>query len=89
MSVGEIERNDRQTRRWRNAAPSTAPSNRPERAELVERLMGLRGTLTVYGHELAGIRHKAAALRLKNRALQERVRELQTRPPSRTKPTQR
>lgn len=91
MSVGVIERNDRQTGQRLKAAPSTAPTllNNPERAELFERLMGPQGILTVYGQELARIRHEAGALRRKNRSLLDQVRELQPRPTSRTKGTQR
>jgi len=91
VSVGAIERNDRQTGQRLEAAPSTAPTllNNPERAELLERLTGSQGILTLYDQELARIRHEAAALRRKNRSLFDQVRELQTRPTSRTKATQR
>jgi hypothetical protein len=80
--MSAIERNDRQTGQRREAAPSTALTlaNHPRRAELLERLLGPEGALTVYGRELASIRQQAAALRLENRALLERVRELQTHP---------
>jgi hypothetical protein len=89
--VGDIERNDRQTGQRLKAAPSTAPTlpNYPSRAELLERLTGPQGILTVYGQELADIRHRAAALQLKNRTLLKQVRALQTRPTSPTKATQR
>lgn len=87
MSV--IERHDRQTGQRRNAAPSTAHSNQPKRAELLERLVGPEGALTNHGHELTNITHKADALRLKHHALLKRVQELQARKPSRTKAPQR
>lgn len=89
VSVGDIERNDRQTGQRLEAAHSTAPTltNNPERAELFERLMGPQGILTAYGQELARIRNAAGALRCKNRSLLDQVRELQTRPTSRTKAT--
>lgn len=91
MSVSAIERNDRQTGQRLKAASSTALtlSNNPRRAELLERLLGPEGALTIYGRELASIREQAAALRLENRALLEQVRKPRAHLASRRKVTQR
>lgn len=91
VSVSAVERNDRQTGQRLKAASSTAltlPNHRGP-AQILDRLTGSQGALTVYIRELASIRHQAAALRSKNRALLEQVRALQTRPTTRTKVTQR
>jgi hypothetical protein len=60
-----------------------------ERAELLERLVGLHGILPAYGEALANTLRQARELRAKNRKLLERVRELQTQPALWAKGTRR